>query len=51
MAASPQSEISRLMTAGLKVLLPPDAQLKVEDLGPMKKRGRFARRGHGLVRS
>jgi pilus assembly protein CpaE len=51
MAASPQSEISRLMSAGLKVLLPPDAQLKVEDLGPMKKRGRFARRDRGLVRS
>jgi pilus assembly protein CpaE len=51
MAASPQSEISRLMTAGLKMLLPPDAQLKVEDLGPMKKRSRFARRDRGLVRS
>jgi pilus assembly protein CpaE len=44
MAASPQSEISRLMSAGLKVLLPPEAQLKVEDPGPLKKRGLFARR-------
>ncbi|MEY2566603.1 MAG: pilus assembly protein CpaE, partial [Actinomycetota bacterium] len=45
MAASPQSEISRLMSTGLKGLLPPDAQLKVEDPGPMKRRGLFARRG------
>jgi pilus assembly protein CpaE len=44
MAASPQSEISRLMSSGLKVLLPPDAQAKVEDHSPMKKRGLFARR-------
>jgi pilus assembly protein CpaE len=44
MAASPQAEISRLMSTGLKVLLPPDAQLKVEDPGPAKKRGLFSRR-------
>src|SRR4051812_20123912 len=44
MAASPQAEISRLMSAGLKVLLPPEAQLRVEDPGPVKKRGLFGRR-------
>jgi pilus assembly protein CpaE len=43
MAASPQSEISRLMTTGMKPLLPPDAQAKVEDFAPPKKRGRFGR--------
>jgi hypothetical protein len=32
------------MSQGLKVLLPAEAQLKVEDLGPLKKRGLFARR-------
>ncbi len=45
MAASPQAEISRLMTSGLKSLLPPDAQSKVEDVAPVRKRGLFGRRG------
>jgi pilus assembly protein CpaE len=44
MAAAPQSEISRLMTTGLKALLPPDAQVRVEDASPEKKRGRFGRK-------
>ncbi|MEY2450308.1 MAG: pilus assembly protein CpaE, partial [Acidimicrobiaceae bacterium] len=44
MAASPQSEISRLMTSGLKPLLPAEAQAKVEDVAPPKKRGRFGRK-------
>ncbi|HEY2814066.1 MAG TPA: AAA family ATPase [Acidimicrobiales bacterium] len=41
MAASPQSEISRLMTTGMRPLLPPDAQVKVDDAAPPKKRGFF----------
>ncbi|MEY2461465.1 MAG: pilus assembly protein CpaE [Acidimicrobiaceae bacterium] len=44
MAASPQSEISRLMTTGMKPILPPDAQAQVEDAAPAKKRGLFGRR-------
>jgi pilus assembly protein CpaE len=44
MAAAPQSEISRLMTTGLKPLLPLEAQSKVEDAAPAKKRGRFGRK-------
>jgi hypothetical protein len=44
MAASPQAEISRLMTSGMKPLLPPDAQSKVEDVTPQKKRGLFGRK-------
>jgi pilus assembly protein CpaE len=44
MAASPQSEISRLMTTGMKPILPPDAQAQVEDAAPPKKRGLFGRR-------
>jgi pilus assembly protein CpaE len=43
MAASPQSEISRLMTSGMKPLLPADAQLKVEDIPEPRKRGLFGR--------
>ena len=45
MAASPQAEISRLMTSGLKSLLPLEAQSKVEDAAPVRKRGLFSRRG------
>ena len=45
MAASPQAEISRLMTSGLKSLLPADAQSRVEDVEPVRKRGLFSRRG------
>jgi len=44
MAASPQAEISRLMTSGMKPLLPPEAQAKVEDVVLQKKRGLFGRR-------
>jgi pilus assembly protein CpaE len=44
MAASPQAEISRLMTSGMKPLLPPEAQGQVEDVAPMKKRGLFGRK-------
>jgi pilus assembly protein CpaE len=44
MAASPQSEISRLMTTGMKPLLPAEAQAKVEDAVPDKKRGFFGRK-------
>jgi pilus assembly protein CpaE len=44
MAASPQAEISRLMTSGLRPLLPPEAQSKVEDTTPSKKRGFFGRK-------
>jgi len=44
MAASPQSEISRLMASGMKPLLPLDAQSKVEDAAPPKKRGLFSRK-------
>jgi pilus assembly protein CpaE len=37
MAASPGSEISRLMTAGMKAVLPPEAQAKIaEDESPRK---------------
>ena len=43
MAASPQSEISRLMTTGMKPILPPEAQAQVEDVAPPKKRGLFGR--------
>ena len=45
MAASPQAEISRLMTSGMRPLLPPEAQSKVEEVVPVKKRsGLFGRR-------
>ncbi len=44
MAASPQAEISRLMTTGMKPILPPEAQAKVEDVAPPKKRGLFGRK-------
>jgi pilus assembly protein CpaE len=44
MAASPQSEISRLMTSGMKPLLPPELQSQVEDVAPQKKRGLFGRK-------
>ena len=44
MAASPQSEISRLMATGMKSLLPPESQAQVEDAGPPKKRGLFGRK-------
>ena len=44
MAASPQSEISRLMTSGMKPLLPADAQAKVEDAAPPKRKSIFSRR-------
>ena len=44
MAASPQSEISRLMTSGMKSLLPLEAQGRVEDVEAPKKRGLFGRR-------
>jgi pilus assembly protein CpaE len=44
MAASPQSEISRLMATGMKTLLPIEAQAQVDDTPPQKKRGRFGRR-------
>jgi len=44
MAASPQSEISRLMTTGMKPLLPAEAQAQVEDAPPAKKRGLFNRK-------
>ncbi len=44
MAASPQSEISRLMTAGMKSLLPADKQAQIEDVPVPKKRGLFGRR-------
>jgi hypothetical protein len=32
------------MTSGLKPLLPAEAQAKVEDVAPPKKRGRFGRK-------
>jgi pilus assembly protein CpaE len=44
MAASPQSEISRLMTSGMKPLLPLEAQAQVDDVAPLKKRGLFGRK-------
>lgn len=44
MAASPQSEISRLMATGMKPLLPLEAQGQVDDTAPQKKRGLFGRR-------
>jgi pilus assembly protein CpaE len=44
MAASPQSEISRLMTTGMKPILPPEAQAQVEDVTPQRKRGLFGRK-------
>jgi len=44
MAASPQAEISRLMNTGMKPLLPAEAQAKVEDAAPPKKRGLFGRK-------
>ena len=44
MAASPQAEISRLMATGMKPILPPEAQAKIEDVVPQKKRGLFGRK-------
>ena len=44
MAASPQSEISRLMTSGMKPLLRREMQSQVEDFAPQKKRGLFGRK-------
>jgi hypothetical protein len=44
MAASPQSEISRLMTSGMKPILPLEAQAQVEDVAPQRKRGLFGRK-------
>jgi pilus assembly protein CpaE len=44
MAASPQAEISRLMAAGMRPLLPAEAQSKIEDVTPQKKRGLFGRK-------
>lgn len=44
LAASPQSEISRLMTSGMKPLLPAEAQLKIQDLPEPRRRGLFGRR-------
>jgi pilus assembly protein CpaE len=44
MAASPGAEISRLMTTGMKPVLPAEAQLKVEDGPADKKPGLFRRR-------
>ena len=44
MAASPQAEISRLMAAGMRPLLPPEAQSKIEDVTTQKKRGLFGRK-------
>jgi pilus assembly protein CpaE len=44
MAASPQAEISRLMSGGMKKLLPADAQSKVVDEVVPRKRGFFGRR-------
>jgi hypothetical protein len=32
------------MTSGMKPLLPPEAQAKVEDVAPQKKRGLFGGR-------
>ncbi len=44
MAASPQAEISRLMAAGLRYLLPADQQFQVEEAMKPAKRNLFARR-------
>lgn len=45
MAASPQAEISRLMTAGMRSVLPPEAQAKVNgEAEPNKKKSLFRRR-------
>ena len=44
MAASPQSEISRLMTAGMKPLLPAEHQSKVTTDTEPQKKGLFRRR-------
>ena len=44
MAASPQAEISRLMATGMRPLLPPEAQAKIEDVTVTKKRGLFGRK-------
>jgi len=44
MAASPHSEISQLMNAGMKSLLPAEAQQRVEEAAAPKKRGLFGRR-------
>ena len=44
MAASPQSEISRLMTAGMKPLLPAEHQAKIATDTEPQKKGLFRRR-------
>ena len=44
MAASPQAEISRLMAAGMRPLLPAEAQARVEEAPVPKKRGLFNRK-------
>src|SRR5213078_1781172 len=44
MAAAPQAEISRLMATGMRPLLPPEAQAKIEDFSSPKKRGMFGRK-------
>lgn len=44
MAASPQSEISRLMASGMKPLLPPEHQSKITDDAATTKKGLFRRR-------
>ncbi|MGQ0616459.1 MAG: AAA family ATPase [Acidimicrobiia bacterium] len=43
MAASPQSEISRLMATGLAPLLPADIHVHEDEVVPVKKRGFFGR--------
>jgi pilus assembly protein CpaE len=44
MAASPQAEISRLMTAGMRPILPPEHQSKVTGEPETKKKSLFRRR-------
>ncbi|MGH9137365.1 MAG: AAA family ATPase [Acidimicrobiales bacterium] len=44
LASSPQAEISRLMTSGLRNLLPLDQQSKVQDVTEQRRHGLFRRR-------
>lgn len=45
MAASPQAEISRLMASGMRHVLPPEQQSKLDDVTePNRKKGLFRRR-------
>ena len=39
MAASPEAEISQLMAGGMKLILPPDLQARIDEANRPKKTG------------